>query len=307
MRKHIIVPTDGTRAAERAVRTAAAMAHATGSAVTLVRAMTPVVLHHAAHRAELVPLAYQRAQEAWHEADHQLRTLAEELRERGLVVRTVVQYGDPAAVVVAQARLHPASLVVMATTPRTGIDRWLLGSRADHVLRHAPVPVLLLGGSTDQRTTEEPWALRTILAVLDGSDADALALKEARHLATASGAYVVRRNIDTMTRRWRANRPSQATPSWAARVSLAWRSLAEASGWGAHDDLADALVRTCIREAPDLVVLPPLHRGWGRALHALVHEAGLPVLVMPRLVPATMPSAGEQKSLVRPLHPLPSA
>lgn len=45
--------------------------------------------------------------------------------------------------VTAQAREWPADLIVIGTHGRRGIGRMLMGSDAEQVLRHAPVPVLL--------------------------------------------------------------------------------------------------------------------------------------------------------------------
>ena len=45
--------------------------------------------------------------------------------------------------VTAQAQAWPADLIVIGTHGRRGIGRMLLGSDAEQVLRHAPVPVLL--------------------------------------------------------------------------------------------------------------------------------------------------------------------
>jgi len=52
--------------------------------------------------------------------------------------------GTPAAEVVEAARDHGAGLVVQASHGRRGLSRWLLGSVAEGVVRHAPCPVLTL-------------------------------------------------------------------------------------------------------------------------------------------------------------------
>lgn len=53
---------------------------------------------------------------------------------------------DPAAAIADEARSARASLVAMATRPRSGITRYLFGSVTDEVVRRADVPVLVLRG-----------------------------------------------------------------------------------------------------------------------------------------------------------------
>lgn len=63
---------------------------------------------------------------------------------RGLAVRTVVERGDPAQVVIECAQKEPADLIVMSSHGRSGFSRWLYGSVAHKVLQHAPCPLLLI-------------------------------------------------------------------------------------------------------------------------------------------------------------------
>jgi universal stress protein A len=50
--------------------------------------------------------------------------------------------GEPAHAIVDFARAHKCSLIVMGTHGRTGFERLLMGSAAEHVVRTAPCPVL---------------------------------------------------------------------------------------------------------------------------------------------------------------------
>jgi len=50
--------------------------------------------------------------------------------------------GDPASEIVKLAKAEHADLIVLGTHGRTGIERLLLGSTAEQVLRRAPCPVL---------------------------------------------------------------------------------------------------------------------------------------------------------------------
>ena len=46
--------------------------------------------------------------------------------------------------IVAQAKAWPADIIVMGTHGRRGLGRVVLGSEAEYVVRHTPVPVLLV-------------------------------------------------------------------------------------------------------------------------------------------------------------------
>ena len=53
-----------------------------------------------------------------------------------------VAAGHPAETIVRMARELAVDLIIMATHGRTGVSHLLLGSVAEHVVRHAPCPVL---------------------------------------------------------------------------------------------------------------------------------------------------------------------
>jgi nucleotide-binding universal stress UspA family protein len=69
---------------------------------------------------------------------------AQELRARGLPVRSeVVVDDDPAEGILRYAAANDFDLVAMATRSRGGLERLLLGSVADRVLRKAEITLLL--------------------------------------------------------------------------------------------------------------------------------------------------------------------
>jgi universal stress protein A len=53
-----------------------------------------------------------------------------------------VRLGSAAQEIVAAAKELPADLLVVGTHGRTGLTHLLLGSVAEHVVRHAPCPVM---------------------------------------------------------------------------------------------------------------------------------------------------------------------
>jgi len=67
------------------------------------------------------------------------------LRDKRLTdVRFDVRLGHPAHEIIEFAKAEKADLIVIASHGYSGIKRFLLGSVAEMILRHAPCPVLVL-------------------------------------------------------------------------------------------------------------------------------------------------------------------
>lgn len=71
-------------------------------------------------------------------------TLREGAALEGVELRYSVTRGKPADELVAAALSHRADAVVMGTHGRTGLDRFLLGSVAESVVRRAPCTVIVV-------------------------------------------------------------------------------------------------------------------------------------------------------------------
>lgn len=124
---HIIVPLDGSELSEDILPHAIALAKALEAKVCLVRAK---------------PDDKDDADEREH-----LARLSKRVRDEGVAeVEEVVLSGDPATAIVDLTHEYPDALVAMTTHGRSGLGRWLMGSVADRVVRHAAGPVLVLRG-----------------------------------------------------------------------------------------------------------------------------------------------------------------
>jgi nucleotide-binding universal stress UspA family protein len=69
---------------------------------------------------------------------------AQTLRTAGFQVATTMEEGDPKSVIVDVAARWPADLVVMGSHGSTALDRLLLGSVSETVVRHAPCSVQIV-------------------------------------------------------------------------------------------------------------------------------------------------------------------
>ncbi len=142
----VVVPTDFSPTARRALKLAEQIAAAMGpSRLILAHAYyVPVELEvlAGAEGSSSDGLLLGRISEA---ATAELERMLEELQEAGVSVEYVARHGAPDHVIADIVRENAADLIVMGTHGRTGVSRVLLGSVAEHVVRLAPCPVLTVG------------------------------------------------------------------------------------------------------------------------------------------------------------------
>ncbi len=146
MYKKILVPLDGSALAERVLPHAAILAKATGSEVTLATVLTPeICLGAGSHMLEHIPEAMTERKEAVRgEARLYLERIARAFQAQGVVAHCAVREGDVAREIIACAEEEGFDLVAMATHGRSGIDRFIMGSVAEKVLRGTLKPLLLI-------------------------------------------------------------------------------------------------------------------------------------------------------------------
>jgi nucleotide-binding universal stress UspA family protein len=75
------------------------------------------------------------------EAERLVSRTAETLRSTDLGVETAMRRGDPRKEVVEEAQAWNADLIVLGSHGRTGVERLLMGSVSEGVMRHAPCSV----------------------------------------------------------------------------------------------------------------------------------------------------------------------
>ena len=134
--KTILVPLDGSPLAERAIPYAAAIARATDGRLAIVR-----TAHGVARPGGDETQARAKVME---EAETYLEAMASRLAEYKLPIDTGTNGDDTVNGIMLEVNFRNADMVVMATHGRSGLGRWLYGSVAEGVLRHATVPVMLI-------------------------------------------------------------------------------------------------------------------------------------------------------------------
>jgi nucleotide-binding universal stress UspA family protein len=138
MYDRILVPTDGSADTERAVEHAVDLAAAHDAEL------------HAVYVVNAATFAGLPMETSWEGIDDVLRGEGESAldrvesiaAERGVPVTARLLEGSPSRRIVEYAEEEGCDLVVMGTHGRGGIDRLLLGSVAEGVVRACSVPVL---------------------------------------------------------------------------------------------------------------------------------------------------------------------
>lgn len=177
----ILVPLDGSVAAEQAMLPAARIARAVGGTIVLVR-IVPVRMWSAGLPGTFIPEeAYQRLldDEDKVTSDY-LSRMAYEVGKQGVGAETYSDRGDAAPSLLALERQLHIGLVVMTTHGRTGMARLTLGSVADYIVRNGNIPALLVRPFSP---TSQGNALERVLVPLDGSRVAEAALEAVRQLA----------------------------------------------------------------------------------------------------------------------------
>ena len=149
MYRHILIPTDGSELAERAVTHGVSLAKFVGAKITVLiveeRVGTVWSTTIAEHRLAEVTAKY--ADEIKKHATTVLDHVAKAAKQAGVPCDTVqVQVGDvqPYEAIIATATDRGCDLIVMASHGRSGLSAVVLGSVTNKVLTYTKVPVLVV-------------------------------------------------------------------------------------------------------------------------------------------------------------------
>jgi nucleotide-binding universal stress UspA family protein len=144
MYQRILVPIDGSatsgRALQEAIKLADGKAH-----LRLVYVLEEAYLLDAESYAFIDYAALQEAMR--HTGERALAQAAEQVRQSGMTAETALLESAGArvaSIIDVEARNWQADLIVIGTHGRSGLNRLVMGSVAEGVVRVASVPVLLI-------------------------------------------------------------------------------------------------------------------------------------------------------------------
>ena len=138
--RRILVATDFAESAERALACAVQLARRHGAELVLVHVYMDLPAYPEITAGQVV--AIYEEQRAWIEAALERRARA--ARGEGLLARAVLRTGPAASTIAETAKDEGADLLVVGTHGRSGLDRLILGSVAERVVRLASCPVLVV-------------------------------------------------------------------------------------------------------------------------------------------------------------------
>lgn len=146
--KRMLVPLDFSLTSLRALEAAVPLAKESGAEMYLLNVVEPNPYSSGMEGSMLVMPDASLARDA----KKQLPRIVEHFVPKSLKSTSLVLRGRPASVIVETAVQNGVDLIVLSTHGHTGFDRLLMGSTAEHVVRHAECPVLVVRKPSGKRS-----------------------------------------------------------------------------------------------------------------------------------------------------------
>lgn len=151
MHNHILLPIDGDPGTEQAIAYTIATADEVGATVHALYVIKESV--YGSYDGDKKMQA--EIKRDGRDALKQVRVAA---RPTDVLVETALRYGPPTTEILAAAQDVDADAIVMPTHGRTGLDRLLMGSLAESVIRRATIPVTTVTAHDESPSIETPDA-----------------------------------------------------------------------------------------------------------------------------------------------------
>ncbi len=258
MYRHILAPVDFSPLSGLGLRWANALARCGGAQLTVLYAapFNPPP-YFTSSRIEQLRDSHR---EEMREAGEQLRRFAASVLGE-MAPRTAVEVAQalPVDAILDAVDRAGADLVVMGTHGRSGINRVMLGSVAERVLRQSRVPVLTVRGDVERQPE-----VRNILCPLNGSVAAEQALAVAKGIAACAGAKI---------RAVHVQEPGGPAPPEGVEVLRGGDAAAEIVATAAEMSCDLLVIGACRRRFHDATVI-------GTTTARVVRHAPCPVLTV---------------------------
>jgi nucleotide-binding universal stress UspA family protein len=183
----MLIPLDGSKTAEKVLPYARALGGMLKIPVELLAVLDigEMATHITASKARFLDTMVEEAERS---SVAYLKTVA--ARATGVNIKWTVAKGSPEEVIIEKAAADKTTLIAMATHGRSGLNRWMLGSVTEKVLRGCENPLLLVRASEEVKA-EDKVALKSVIVPLDGSELAESVLPSVVALAKAMNLEVI--------------------------------------------------------------------------------------------------------------------
>jgi len=187
MYSKILIPLDGSKTAEKVLPYARYLAGKFKIPVELLAVVdiAEMATHMAADKARFLDSLVEDSLRA---SESYLRGIAATFK--GVTVTNTVEKGRAEDAIIEKGGGYKDILIAMATHGRSGLNRFLLGSVAEKVLRGTANP-LLLARATETAKADGEGIFETLIVPLDGSEVAENVLPSAAEMAKKLGLAVV--------------------------------------------------------------------------------------------------------------------
>jgi nucleotide-binding universal stress UspA family protein len=138
MFENILVATDGSEHGNRAAKVAIELGKISGGTVTAIYVADT-------NRTSHLPddmLLFSIRELLIKEGNEAIKVVEKKSKEAGVKFEGYVAEGNPGSEIISYAEKKGANLIVIGAVGRTGLDKFLLGSVAEKVVRNSRIPVL---------------------------------------------------------------------------------------------------------------------------------------------------------------------
>ena len=218
---------------------------------------------------------------------------AAEAATRNVSTTTEVLQGSVPETIIEYAERYDIDIVIMPTQGRTGIERYLLGSVTERVIRQSTVPVLSLHPESER---QRPYPYGNVLVPTDDSDCANDALELGIDIASAAEATlhalsvvdITSLGVDIHSVIEADNLETQAERTVREAMTAAERRDIDAVGAVEHDNSVSKAIRAYVDEHDiDLIVIGTHGRTGidrfliGSTTERIVRTADVPVIAVP--------------------------
>jgi nucleotide-binding universal stress UspA family protein len=189
MYRRIAVPVDGTAASQQAIPWAVSIARRAACPIDLVHVAFPPAAGTELYAATVIQP--KEVEAIRHIAQRDLQVLADQIASTGVMANATVVTGELPDALIDQLERSPSDLIVMTTHDPNRIERLLIGSVSESMIRHIRVPVLLVHQADGApAAVDAARSIRKLLIPLDGSPFGESILPHATTLASLLSSEV---------------------------------------------------------------------------------------------------------------------